>query len=49
MRQAGLGTALWLEEDMNKEREKADQAAGVVKEQAPNKIKSRRKENAPGE
>jgi DNA-directed RNA polymerase subunit E' len=46
MRQAGLGTALWLEEDMNKEKEKAE---GGAKEKAPEKMKSRRKENAAGE
>ena len=49
MRQAGLGTALWLEEDMQKEKENADQSTGAVKERAPEKAKSRRKEHAAGE
>jgi DNA-directed RNA polymerase subunit E' len=47
MRQAGLGTALWLEEDMNQEKEKAEGGAG--KERAPEKAKSKRKEHAAGE
>jgi DNA-directed RNA polymerase subunit E' len=50
MRQAGLGTALWLEEDMQKEKENAEQSqSGSVKEKAPEKSKSRRKEHASGE
>jgi DNA-directed RNA polymerase subunit E' len=49
MRQAGLGTALWLEEEMNKEKEKADQSAGSAKERAPEKAKGKRKEHAAGE
>jgi DNA-directed RNA polymerase subunit E' len=49
MRQAGLGTALWLEEEMIKEKEKADQPAGSVKERVPEKAKGKRKEHAPGE
>ncbi len=49
MRQAGLGTALWLEEDMQKEKENADAGTGAVKEKAPEKSKSRRKEHAAGE
>jgi DNA-directed RNA polymerase subunit E' len=49
MRQAGLGTAIWLEEDMQKEKEKADQPAGSAKERAPEKSKSKRKEHAAGE
>jgi DNA-directed RNA polymerase subunit E' len=49
MRQAGLGTALWLEEEMIKEKEKADQPAGSVKERAPEKAKGKRKEHAAGE
>jgi DNA-directed RNA polymerase subunit E' len=49
MRQAGLGTALWLEEEMIKEKEKADQPAGSVKERAPEKAKGKRKEHASGE
>jgi DNA-directed RNA polymerase subunit E' len=48
MRQAGLGTALWLEEDMNKEKEKAG-GPGAVTEQAPEKTRGRRKERASGE
>ncbi|MHB8164241.1 MAG: DNA-directed RNA polymerase [Methanoregula sp.] len=48
MRQAGLGTALWLEEDMNKEKEKANNPDGAVKE-TPIKSKSKRKEHASGE
>ena len=49
MRQAGLGTALWLEEEMNKEKEKADQPADSVKARSPEKAKGKRKEHAPGE
>jgi DNA-directed RNA polymerase subunit E' len=49
MRQAGLGTALWLEEEMIKEKEKADQPAGSVKERAPEKAKGKRKDHAAGE
>jgi DNA-directed RNA polymerase subunit E' len=49
MRQAGLGTALWLDEEMNKEKEKASQPAASVKERAPEKAKSKRKEHAAGE
>ena len=49
MRQAGLGTALWLEEDMQKEKENAEQGTGAAKERAPEKAKSRRKEHAAGE
>ena len=49
MRQAGLGTALWLEEEMNKEKEKANQPSVPVKERAPEKAKGRRKEHAAGE
>ena len=45
MRQAGLGTALWLEEEIAKEKEKEDQPAGAVKEKA----KGKRKEHASGE
>lgn len=45
MRQAGLGTALWLEEEIDKEKEKEDQPAGAVKEKA----KGKRKEHASGE
>ena len=47
MRQAGLGTALWLEEEMIKEKEKASQPEGAVK--AHEKAKSKRKEHASGE
>lgn len=49
MRQAGLGTALWLEEEMIKEKEKAEQGAGTVKERAPEKVKGKRKDHASGE
>jgi DNA-directed RNA polymerase subunit E' len=49
MRQAGLGTALWLEEEIQKEKEKAGQPAAAVKERAPEKMKGRRKEHAPDE
>ena len=49
MRQAGLGTALWLEEEMIKEKEKAGQPADSVKTRAPEKAKGKRKEHAPGE
>jgi DNA-directed RNA polymerase subunit E' len=50
MRQAGLGTALWLEDEMNKEKEKAAQPAGAAtKERAPEKAKGKRKEHASGE
>jgi DNA-directed RNA polymerase subunit E' len=48
MRQAGLGTALWLEEEMNKEKEKANNPDGAVKD-TPVKSKSKRKEHASGE
>jgi DNA-directed RNA polymerase subunit E' len=49
MRQAGLGTALWIEEDMIRERERAGQPVGTLKERVPEKTKSKRKEHAPGE
>jgi DNA-directed RNA polymerase subunit E' len=49
MRQAGLGTALWLEEEMINEKEKASQPADSAKARAPEKIKGKRKEHAPGE
>ncbi len=49
MRQAGLGTALWLEEDMIREKEKAEQPPGAIKERAPERGKSRRKDRAAGE
>jgi DNA-directed RNA polymerase subunit E' len=49
MRQAGLGTALWLEEEMNKEKEKDLKSSGAPKEAPKEKGKSKRKENAPGE
>jgi DNA-directed RNA polymerase subunit E' len=49
MRQAGLGTALWLEEEMIKEKEKAGQPVESVKARAPEKVKGKRKEHAPGE
>jgi DNA-directed RNA polymerase subunit E' len=49
MRQAGLGTALWLEEEIEKEKERAAQPAGTGKEKTPEKAKSRRKEHAAGE
>ena len=49
MRQAGLGTALWLEEEMIKEKEKANQPPGTVKERPAEKMKGKRKEHASGE
>jgi len=49
MRQAGLGTALWLEEDMIKEKEKSGQSTGSPKERAGDKIKGRRREHAAGD
>ncbi|MGA2120838.1 MAG: DNA-directed RNA polymerase [Methanoregula sp.] len=49
MRQAGLGTALWLEEEIVKEKERAGQSAGAAKERAPEKTKGKRKEHASGE
>jgi len=48
MRQAGLGTALWLEEEMNKEKEKANNPDGAAKD-TPVKPKGKRKEHASGE
>jgi DNA-directed RNA polymerase subunit E' len=48
MRQAGLGTALWLEEEMNKEKEKANQPEGAAKE-TPMKSKGKGKKHASGE
>ena len=49
MRQAGLGTALWLEEEIEKEKEKA--AAGVTStpKEKPVKAKGKRKEHAADE
>jgi len=49
MRQAGLGTALWLEEDREREKEKANQPAGSGKERGAEKMKGKRKEHATGE
>lgn len=49
MRQAGLGTALWLEEEIAKEKEKEGQPAGAVKEKGHEKAKGKRKEHASGE
>ena len=49
MRQAGLGTALWLEEELIKEKEKTEQGAGVVRERPMEKAKGKRKEHAAGE
>jgi DNA-directed RNA polymerase subunit E' len=49
MRQAGLGTALWLEEEMNKEKEKDQKSPTVQKEAGKEKGKNKRKENASGE
>jgi DNA-directed RNA polymerase subunit E' len=48
MRQAGLGTALWLEEEMNKEKEKASHPEGAVKA-TPEKTKGKRKGHASSE
>jgi len=49
MRQAGLGTALWLEEEIAKEKEKEGQPASAVKEKGQEKAKGKRKEHASGE
>jgi len=49
MRQAGLGTALCLEEEIQKDKEKAGQPAAAAKERAPEKMKGRRREHAPNE
>jgi len=49
MRQAGLGTALWLEEEIAKEKEKDGQGSGTAKEKGPEKAKGKRKEHASGE
>jgi DNA-directed RNA polymerase subunit E' len=49
MRQAGLGTSLWLEDEMNKEKEKDLKSPAVPKEAVKEKGKSKRKENASGE
>jgi DNA-directed RNA polymerase subunit E' len=49
MRQAGLGTALWLEEEILKEKEKAEQTTGTAKERVPERTKGKRKEHAPDE
>lgn len=46
MRQAGLGTALWLEEEIEKEKEKSGQGAAV---KAPEKARGKRKDHAAGE
>ena len=46
MRQAGLGTALWLEEEIEKEKEKNGQTP-VAK--TPERAKGKRKEHAAGE
>ncbi|MFA4860304.1 DNA-directed RNA polymerase [Methanoregula sp.] len=49
MRQAGLGTALWLEEEIAKEKEKAGESTGATTGKAPEKAKGKRKEHASGE
>jgi DNA-directed RNA polymerase subunit E' len=49
MRQAGLGTALWLEEEMNKEKEKDQKSSSAPKEAVKEKGKGKRKEHASGE
>jgi len=49
MRQAGLGTALWLEEEIEKEKEKSGQSSGSGKEKIAEKAKGKRKEHAAGE
>lgn len=49
MRQAGLGTALWLEEEIEKEKERSGQPAGAVEKKGPEKTKGKRKEHASGE
>jgi DNA-directed RNA polymerase subunit E' len=49
MRQAGLGTALWLEEEIEKEKEKSGQPAGAAEKKGPEKTRGKRKEHASGE
>jgi DNA-directed RNA polymerase subunit E' len=49
MRQAGLGTALWLEEEITKEKEKEASAGSAPKEKPVEKTKAKRKEHAAGE
>ena len=49
MRQAGLGTALWLEEEMIKEKEKDQKSSAAPKEAVKEKGKTKRKEHAAGE
>jgi hypothetical protein len=46
MRQAGLGTALWLEDDMTKEKEKEKEQPSEKKERAPRRPGERRRDNA---
>ncbi|MDD1702464.1 MAG: DNA-directed RNA polymerase [Methanoregula sp.] len=49
MRQAGLGTALWLEEEIEKEKEKAAEGSGAPKEKPAEKAKAKRKDHAASE
>ena len=46
MRQAGLGTALWLEEEIEKEKERAATGATGTPKDKPEKAKGKRKEHA---
>jgi DNA-directed RNA polymerase subunit E' len=46
MRQAGLGTAIWLEEEIAKEKERVGQGTAV---KGPERAKGKRKEHAAGE
>jgi DNA-directed RNA polymerase subunit E' len=48
MRQAGLGTSLWLEEEIEKEKEKAAGGTPAPKEKAE-KTRGKRKEHAADE
>jgi DNA-directed RNA polymerase subunit E' len=48
MRQAGLGTALWLEEEIAKEKEKQN-TPGLPKEKPAERTRGKRKEHAAGE
>jgi len=49
MRQAGLGTTLWLEEEIEKEKEKAATGGAAPTKEKAEKPKGKRKENAAGE
>jgi DNA-directed RNA polymerase subunit E' len=49
MRQAGLGTSLWLEEEIEKEKEKTAGGTTAVPKEKPEKVKSKRKNHAADE